>query len=134
MVASRDLLDAYTLPGLPITAADEDVRRQWKKLVLHWHPDKNPDRAATAMTQRLCSSHERIMERHEKCDTNHDPRPEDFRNLYYALRSSPWTGIALTMIPYLIVEFFRSNYSSVADTTGYLFQHRVVLWPILPRL
>ncbi len=120
MVASRDLLDAYTLPGLPITAADEDVRRQWKKLVLHWHPDKNPDRAATAMTQRLC--------------TNHDPRPEDFRNLYYALRSSPWTGIALTMIPFLIVEFFRSNYSSVADTTGYLFQHRVVLWPILPRL
>jgi preprotein translocase subunit Sec63 len=134
MMAARELEDAYTILGLPVTATDADVRRQWKKLVFQWHPDKNPDPAATIMTQKLCNAFERIMKRHEVCDTNHDCVRKDFRNLYYALRSSPWTGVVLTVILYLIVEFFSSNKSSVAGSTGYLFQHRVVLWPILPRL
>ena len=134
MMASRELEDAYTILGLPVTATDEDVRREWKKLVLQWHPDKNPDPAATDMTQRLCNAYESIMKRHERCGPLHNCEQDGFRNIYHALRSSTWTGVAFTVILYLGVEFFCSNHSAVADSTNYLFQHRVVLWPILPRL
>eukprot|EP01065_Artemidia_motanka_P013298 TRINITY_DN1733_c0_g1_i4.p1 TRINITY_DN1733_c0_g1~~TRINITY_DN1733_c0_g1_i4.p1 ORF type:complete len:324 (+),score=116.39 TRINITY_DN1733_c0_g1_i4:229-1200(+) len=35
--------DLYAILELPRSASAEDIRRQYKRLAVRWHPDKNPD-------------------------------------------------------------------------------------------
>ena len=36
-------LDPYSILGLNKSSTAEDIKRQYKKLALIYHPDKNPD-------------------------------------------------------------------------------------------
>jgi len=48
-----DLDDAYTELGLSRDAAETEVKAAWRRLVSHWHPDRNPSELAVVRMQRI---------------------------------------------------------------------------------
>ena len=48
-----DLDDAYTELGLSRDAAEAEVKAAWRRLVSHWHPDRNPSAQAVVRMQRI---------------------------------------------------------------------------------
>lgn len=48
-----DLDDAYTELGLSRDAAEAEVKAAWRRLVSHWHPDRNPSEQAVVRMQRI---------------------------------------------------------------------------------
>ncbi len=48
-----NLDDAYTELGLSRDAAEADVKAAWRRLVSHWHPDRNPSDLAVMRMQRI---------------------------------------------------------------------------------
>ena len=45
---------ALSLFELPLDASPEEIRKQWRRLALRWHPDR--DKGNTAQFQRLCEA------------------------------------------------------------------------------
>lgn len=76
-----DLDDAYTELGLSRDAAEAEVKAAWRRLVSHWHPDRNPSELAVVRMQRINLALDLI--RMAGFSTTHDPdaapdeKPED---------------------------------------------------------
>ncbi|ETP18170.1 hypothetical protein F441_07566, partial [Phytophthora nicotianae CJ01A1] len=51
--------EAYNTLGLARGATQDDVKKAYRKLALQFHPDKNPDPAATARFQLLSAAYKR---------------------------------------------------------------------------
>jgi curved DNA-binding protein CbpA len=52
----------FRVLGLPDTATKDDVLKQWKQLIRHMHPDKNPDSNAIERTQIINNAKDRAIE------------------------------------------------------------------------
>ena len=54
----------YSLLGVSKSSTDEEVKRAYRRLVIKWHPDKNPDkkRSAEKMSTEINLAYEKIME------------------------------------------------------------------------
>ncbi|ETP18181.1 hypothetical protein F441_07561, partial [Phytophthora nicotianae CJ01A1] len=52
--------EAYNTLGLARGATQDDVKKAYRKLALQFHPDKNPDQAATARFQLLSAAYKRV--------------------------------------------------------------------------
>ncbi|KUF82669.1 DnaJ protein 1 [Phytophthora nicotianae] len=52
--------EAYNTLGLARGATQDDVKKAYRKLALQFHPDKNPDPAATARFQLLSAAYKRV--------------------------------------------------------------------------
>ncbi|KAM3065841.1 hypothetical protein ACMFMF_010770 [Clarireedia jacksonii] len=50
---TQQFTDFYSLLAIPYTATSNDVKKAYKVLALHWHPDKNPYADTTAKFQQL---------------------------------------------------------------------------------
>jgi WD40 repeat protein len=48
--------ELYELLDLPTTASDEDIRKEYKKLAIKYHPDKNKESNATEMFQKISNA------------------------------------------------------------------------------
>ncbi|EEY60820.1 uncharacterized protein PITG_13562 [Phytophthora infestans T30-4] len=51
---------AYKTLGLERDATQDEVKKAYRKLALQFHPDKNPDPAATAKFQQLSAAYKRV--------------------------------------------------------------------------
>ncbi|KAG1705070.1 hypothetical protein DVH05_005094 [Phytophthora capsici] len=70
--------EAYNTLGLTRGASAQEVKKAYRKLALQFHPDKNPDPAATAKFQQLSAAYKRVDD-HLKRDSNGDNQTfEDF--------------------------------------------------------
>ena len=62
-------------------ASPEEVRRAYRRLAMRWHPDRNPDPAATAQFQRIRAAYDEILARQaaeEGADAGAEPwEPEE---------------------------------------------------------
>ncbi|MEY4413024.1 MAG: hypothetical protein RIQ53_317 [Pseudomonadota bacterium] len=55
-----DIDDAYSELGLRPGASAAAVKAAWRRLVSHWHPDRNPAAEAAALMQRINAAYDRI--------------------------------------------------------------------------
>jgi molecular chaperone DnaJ len=53
MVMTMSVEHAYAELGLEPGAPEADVKRAWRRLASHWHPDRNPSAEASQRMQRL---------------------------------------------------------------------------------
>ena len=53
----------FRILGLPKTASQDEVLRQWRKLLLEHHPDKNPGKDTTEIATGLNDAKQRALER-----------------------------------------------------------------------
>jgi hypothetical protein len=53
----------YNILGLPNQSSDEEVKKKFRSLAKEFHPDKNPDPAATETFQRILDAYERILKK-----------------------------------------------------------------------
>jgi molecular chaperone DnaJ len=76
-----DLDDAYTELGLSRDAAEAEVKAAWRRLVSHWHPDRNPSELAVVRMQRINLALDLIrmagFSAAQDPDTASDEEPED---------------------------------------------------------
>jgi DnaJ-domain-containing protein 1 len=70
--------DWYAVLGVPPSATAAAIRSAYRKLVLKWHPDKNPgkEKSAAVMTARLNNAHEILGDPQERKRWN-SPPPTD---------------------------------------------------------
>lgn len=52
--------NAYAELGLPSHASDSQVKAAWRRLVSHWHPDRNSSAEAARKMQRINRAYEQI--------------------------------------------------------------------------
>lgn len=53
--------DAYSLLGLSPGVTQQDIKRAFRRLAMHWHPDRNPDPAAQEHFKNLRAAYERLI-------------------------------------------------------------------------
>ncbi len=54
--------DAYKLLGLTPGVSPTDIRRAFRRLAMHWHPDRNDDPFATEHFKALRHAHDRLLD------------------------------------------------------------------------
>lgn len=54
------LSEAYNIMGLPVTASQEEVKKQYKKLAKEFHPDRNKEPGAEEKFKKINEAHEFI--------------------------------------------------------------------------
>lgn len=66
--------DTHALLGLPAGASAQQIKRAFRKLAMHWHPDRNPDPAAAEQFRRLRDAHDRLLAAllDDEADTAHE--------------------------------------------------------------
>ncbi|MFZ2990404.1 DnaJ domain-containing protein [Ideonella sp.] len=64
--------NAYAELGLQPGASEAEVKKAWRKLVSHWHPDRNTSAAAVSRMQRINQAFEQIRD----AGFAADPAPE----------------------------------------------------------
>jgi len=60
--AIRKIPSHYDILGVPKTASQEEIKEAYKKLTLQYHPDKNPDPAATEKFKIIKDSYETLSD------------------------------------------------------------------------
>ncbi|KAL4093026.1 hypothetical protein PRIC1_012015 [Phytophthora ramorum] len=70
--------EAYNTLGLTRDATADQVKRAYRKLALQFHPDKNPDPAATAKFQQLSAAYKRVDDHLKREPSAGDREFEDF--------------------------------------------------------
>ena len=59
---SPTMHDAHALLGLQPGASPPEIKRAFRKLAMRWHPDRNPDPAATEHFKALREAHDRLLD------------------------------------------------------------------------
>ncbi|KAG6947184.1 hypothetical protein JG687_00016275 [Phytophthora cactorum] len=59
-IMTISIQEAYNTLGLEREATQDEVKKAYRKLALQFHPDKNPDPAATAKFQQLSAAYKRV--------------------------------------------------------------------------
>ena len=54
--------DAYKLLGLTPGVSPTDIKRAFRRLAMHWHPDRNDDPVATEHFRALRRAHDRLLD------------------------------------------------------------------------
>ena len=54
--------DAYKLLGLTPGVGPTDIKRAFRRLAMHWHPDRNDDPVATEHFRALRCAHDRLLD------------------------------------------------------------------------
>jgi molecular chaperone DnaJ len=54
--------DAYKLLGLKPGVSPTDIKRAFRRLAMHWHPDRNDDPVATEHFKALRRAHDRLLD------------------------------------------------------------------------
>ncbi len=72
-----DDLTFYDLLGLPRDATQEEIRRAYRQLVLHLHPDKNVNKGDTALFIDIQKAYERLSDPRKRADYDVQLPPED---------------------------------------------------------
>ena len=70
--------DPYAILGVDRNASTDEIKQAYRKLILIWHPDKNPDPQATAMFQEIQAAYESLMKGSSNPSTSqysHQNRP-----------------------------------------------------------
>jgi hypothetical protein len=122
----------YDLLGLPVTASETDVRKQYRKLVMRLHPDKNPLPSAKEKFIQVTEAYEIITGKKEAPITSrslsknpektHEDRVKEAKKRYFEqqekermeneyyyrslFRGNKWKIIRLSSIPGLIIAVF----------------------------
>ncbi|PBP24780.1 DnaJ domain-containing protein [Diplocarpon rosae] len=95
MVKADLTRDYYGDLDLPPTAEVAEIKRQFKKLALTYHPDRNPGREneVTAKFQKIQSAHEVLIDPLEraKYDSNR-VRPSRYGGQSSGVRGNPWSS------------------------------------------
>ncbi|CAL3965465.1 hypothetical protein PZA11_001796 [Diplocarpon coronariae] len=95
MVKADLTRDYYSDLELPPTAEVSEIKRQFKKLALTYHPDRNPGRESevTAKFQKIQSAHEVLIDPIEraKYDSNR-VRPSRYGGQSSGVRGNPWSS------------------------------------------
>ncbi|PMD23492.1 hypothetical protein NA56DRAFT_701794 [Hyaloscypha hepaticicola] len=102
MVKADLTRDYYGDLELAPTADVAEIKKQFKKLALAYHPDRNPGRESevTAKFQRIQSAHEVLIDATEraKYDANRlRPSAGTYRNSYAGasgMRGNPWSNVS----------------------------------------
>ncbi len=71
-----DKLTLYDYLGLPRDASQDEIRRAYRQLVLHLHPDKNVNRGDTELFFDIQQAYERLSDPHKKADYDRQLPPE----------------------------------------------------------
>ncbi|PBP22338.1 DnaJ domain-containing protein [Diplocarpon rosae] len=102
MVKADLTRDYYGDLDLPPTAEVAEIKRQFKKLALAYHPDRNPGRESevTAKFQKIQSAHEVLIDPLEraKYDSNR-VRPSRYGGQSSGVRGNPWSSAGSAFPP-----------------------------------
>jgi Ca-activated chloride channel family protein len=72
-----DDLTFYDLLGLPRDATQDEIRRAYRQLVLHLHPDKNVNKGDTELFIDIQQAYERLSDPRKRADYDNKLHPED---------------------------------------------------------
>lgn len=64
--------DAYELLGLAPGASPVDIKRNFRRLAMQWHPDRNPEPAAAERFKALRHAHDRLLAAFRSRDESSD--------------------------------------------------------------
>ncbi|EKD17809.1 uncharacterized protein L3040_002180 [Drepanopeziza brunnea f. sp. 'multigermtubi'] len=102
MVKADLTRDYYGDLDLPPTAEVHEIKKQFKKLALTYHPDRNPGRESevTAKFQKIQSAHEVLIDPQERAryDAN-KIRPSRYGGQSSGVRGNPWANAASAYPP-----------------------------------
>jgi curved DNA-binding protein CbpA len=56
-----DRIDCYMILGISSSASVEDIKSAYRQKAVQFHPDRNPDKAATEMFKRLTEAYNVLM-------------------------------------------------------------------------
>jgi hypothetical protein len=121
----------YDILGLPLTATNTEVRKQYRKLAMRLHPDKNPSPEAKERFIRITDAYEILTGKKESpvssrsiqsksAEKTHEVRVKEAKKRYYEqqekerianelyfqslFRGNKWKILRLSAIPGLIVS------------------------------
>ncbi|KAI1327158.1 hypothetical protein F5Y16DRAFT_205266 [Xylariaceae sp. FL0255] len=81
---------------LPPSATSDDIKKQFKKLALKWHPDRNPGREAevNAKFQTIQSAHEILSDETLRRQYDEARRPSSRYPAASGVKGNPWQDVA----------------------------------------
>jgi Ca-activated chloride channel homolog len=83
-----DGLTLYEQLGLPPDATPEEIRRAYRQLVLHLHPDKNVNKGDTELFLDIQQAYERLSDPRKKAEYDNQLQPEQVPDSPLAISTS----------------------------------------------